>query len=151
VPALAARFAASTPVRGLAGYVWVVVGLNALGWLRVVVPALGDSASPASFLAGTGLPTSPVYVQDLAVWLPLGAVAAVWLWRRRPWGFLIVGGYLTMWVIESLTVATDQWFGHRADAASTVVSSSVVAPFAVLAVVGCVPLVLLLRRLPRRP
>jgi hypothetical protein len=31
----------------------------------------------------TGLPTSPVYVQDLALWRPFIAVAGGWLWRRR--------------------------------------------------------------------
>jgi hypothetical protein len=91
--------------------------------------------------------TNPVYVQDLAVWLPLAAVAAAWLWQRKPWGYVIVGALLAMWVLESLTIATDQWFGSRADPASPVASSSVVLPFAVLAVIGCVPLVLLLRGL----
>ncbi|MFI9561240.1 hypothetical protein [Nonomuraea endophytica] len=92
--------------------------------------------------------TNPIYVQDLAVWLPLAAVTAVWLWRRRSWGLVVGGAYLTMWVLESLTIATDQWFGHQADHASPVVSSSsMVLPFAAFALIGCVPLVLLLRRL----
>jgi hypothetical protein len=146
VRALAGRFAPDTPARGLALYIWVVVALNALAWLRVIVPALGDPAGP-SFLRGTGMTTSPVYVQDLAVWLPLAAVSALWLWQRKPWGLVIGGAYLTMWVLESLTIATDQWFGHQADPTSPVASSSVVAPFAVFALVGCLPLVLLLRRL----
>jgi len=31
-----------------------------------------------------------------------------------------------MWVIESVGVAVDQWFGHAADPASTVASAAVV-------------------------
>lgn len=145
-PGLAQRFDPRTPVRGIAAYLWVVAGVNALLWLRGIVPGLTTADSPA-FLAGTGLTTSPTYVQDLSFWLPLAAVAGAWLWQRRSWGFLLSGGLLTMWVIEGLTVATDQWFGHRADPASTVVSEGMVVPFLALAVVGLVPLLALLRRL----
>ena len=38
--------------------------------------------------------TSAVYVQDLVWWLPLMAVAAVWFWRRLPWGYVVVGAML---------------------------------------------------------
>ena len=68
------------------------------------MPALADSGTSA-FLRGTGLTTNVVYVQDLALWLPLMAVAAAGLWRRRPWGYLIAGAGLVMWVIESVSIA----------------------------------------------
>ena len=71
---------------------------------RRIVPALADSGTSA-FLRGTGLTTNVVYVQDLALWLPLMAVAAAGLWRRRPWGYLIAGAGLVMWVIESVSIA----------------------------------------------
>ena len=61
-------------MRPVAVYVWVVAALNALAWLGRVVPALA-SGGQAAFLRGTGLPTSAVYVQDLALWLPFIAVA----------------------------------------------------------------------------
>jgi hypothetical protein len=98
-------------------------------------------------LDGTGLTTNPIYAQDLAVWLPLAALAAWWLWHRRPWGFVAAGGMLVLWVLEAVTVATDQWLGGRADPASVVASTAMTAPFAVLAVVGLVPTILLLRHL----
>jgi hypothetical protein len=90
--------------------------------------------------------TNPVYVQDLAFWLPLAIVAADALWRRRVWAYLVVGGLLTFWVIEAIGVATDQWFGHRADLTSTVASAAAVPGFAALAVVGIVVLATYLRR-----
>ncbi len=58
VDRLADRFDARLPARALAVYVWVVAGLNALVWLRRVVPAVLGS-NPASVLEGTGLTTSP--------------------------------------------------------------------------------------------
>lgn len=69
-------------------YIWSVVVLNGIAWLARVLPAtLADD--PTAWLAGTGVSTSPVIVQDLAFWLPVMA----WLgWgpggparRQSPW------------------------------------------------------------------
>jgi hypothetical protein len=145
---LRARFDPALPVRAIAWYVWVIVGLNTLVWLRTIVPAL-TAAEPSSFLDGTGLTTNPVYVQDLAFWLPLAAVAAGWLYRRHAWGYPVVGAVLVLWVIEGVGVAVDQWFGHAADPASSVASGVMVWVFAALAAVGLVPLAFYLRSLDR--
>jgi hypothetical protein len=144
--AFGARSSATAPVHGIAVYVWVVVVLNALLWLRGVVPGILDEGPP-EFLDGTGLTTNPVHVQDLAVWLPLLAVSAWWLWERRPIGHLLVGAGLTLWVLESLSIAMDQWMGSNADPSSPAVSSSMVPVFLVLAAVNVVPLVLLVRHM----
>lgn len=146
VEALHARFSPRLPVRGLAAYALFIVALNALVWLRNVVPSV-LSSTPPSWLDGTGLGTHPVYVLDLAFWLPLMAVAAFWLWRRRPWGYLLVGSILTMWVIESVGVAVDQWMGSAADPASTVASAAMTPVFVVLALVGLIPLYVYFRHL----
>jgi hypothetical protein len=143
---LGRRFSDRAPVRSVALYVWVIVALNALAWLSRIVPALATGGQ-AAFLRGTGLPTNPVYVQDLALWLPLIAVAAAWLWRRRAWGFLVIGGALVMWVLESASIAVDQWYGHAADPASPAASAALTPAFAVLAVIGLVPTYYLLRSL----
>ena len=134
------------PAHGIAIYAWVIVGLNVAIWLKTIVPATFDS-SPTSFLDGSGMTTNPVFVQDLAVWLPVAAVAAAWLWWRRPWGALVIGAVLTMGVLESVGVATDQWFGHQADAHSSFASAAMVPAFGVLAVIGLVPLAFFYRHL----
>ncbi|GAA2161645.1 hypothetical protein [Pedococcus bigeumensis] len=131
-------------VRLVAAYLGVVVVLNGAAWLARVVPAL-DDPYPTPMLAGTGVATNVIYVQDLAVWLPLAAVAAVWLARRRATGVVVVGALLAMWVIEAISVAVDQWWGATADPASTVVSKGLVLPFLLIALVGVVPLVALVR------
>lgn len=137
--------ARDAPVRGVAFYVWVVAGLNTLLWLATVVPAL-DDPHPSPMLAGTGVATNVIYVQDLAVWLPLMAVAAGWLWRREARGAVVVLAGLVLWVVEAVSIAVDQTFGVAADPTSTVVSTALVGPFLALAVVGLVPLWVLLRR-----
>jgi len=127
----------------------VIVTLNSLAWLIRILPALASSGQ-AAFLRGTGLPTSPGYIQDLALWLPLIAVAAAWLWRRRAWGFLIIGGTLVMWVLESAGIAVDQWYGHAADPASPVASAALTPAFGALALAGLVLTYTLFRSLPGR-
>lgn len=139
----------SLPARSLAAYIGVVVGLNALMWLRGLLPGLGATGAP-DYLDGTGLATSPTYVQDLAFWLPMMALGALWLARLDPRGVLVAGAGLAMWVLESASVAVDQWWGSRADPSSPAVSATVVPFFAVYAVLGLVPLWLVLRHLDGR-
>jgi len=149
VAGLGARFTDRAPVRGVAVSVWAIVTLNTLAWLIRILPA-PTSGGKAAFLRGTGLPTSPGYIQDLALWLPLIAVAAIWLWRRRAWGFLIIGATLVMWVLESASIAVDQWYGHAADPASPVASAAVTPAFGALALAGLVLVYSLFRSLPGR-
>jgi hypothetical protein len=149
VPTFARRYGGSLPARALATYLAAVAALNALAWLAQVVPAVLSDQPPA-FLAGTGLTTNPIYAQDLSFWIPLTAVTAYWLWRRRPWGLVLAGALLTYLVIESVGIAADQAFGHAADPASTVASAAAVPLFAVVAVIGLVPLLFYYRNLDRR-
>jgi hypothetical protein len=136
------------PARGIAAFILTVVVLNTLAWLRFVVPDLGEH--PPDFLDGTGLTTNPIYVQNLAVSLPGMAIVAVLLWQRRPAGVLLAGAGLVFWVVESIGVAVDQWFGHRAAPASDVATSAGVVMFIVLAAATLVPLFLWLRAVPPR-
>ena len=56
-------------------------------------------------------------------------------WPRRAWGLLVTGAMLVMLTLEGIGVATDQWFGSRADPTSPAASMTVVPAFAALAVV----------------
>lgn len=132
------------PYRAVGAWIGFVATANALVWLRMVVPALGDPAD-AAFLRGTGLTTFPTHVQDLAFWLPLALVVAVWLWQRRPWGYVLGSALVVYYVAEAVGVGVDQWMGSSADPASDVATMAGAYLFAVMAVVGVVPLVALLR------
>ncbi len=132
--AFAARLSGATPVRATAGAAAALVLLNAGAWLSQIVPAV-LSSRPTSVLDGTGLVTNPVYVQDLAIWLPLLAVAAVACCRRKAWGLLVTPAMLAMFVLESISISVDQWFGAHADPTSSVSSMSMVPAFAVVAAI----------------
>ena len=62
VPSFAARYSSRLPARAIAAYMLAIAILNALAWLRLVVPASMSSHAPA-FLDGTGMNTNPVFVQ----------------------------------------------------------------------------------------
>jgi hypothetical protein len=130
--AFTARLAQPVPARVTATAALVIVVLNAGAWLSQIVPAVLGSR-PASVLDGTGLVSNPVYVQDLAIWLPLLATAALACWRRTSWGLLVTPAMLALFVLESISISVDQWFGSRADPASSVASMSMVPVFAVVA------------------
>jgi hypothetical protein len=132
--AFAARLSSAVPARVTAAAALVIVVLNAGAWLSQIVPAV-LSSRPTSVLDGTGLVTNPVYVQDLAIWLPLLAAAAVACWRRRSWGLLTTAAMLAFFVLESISISVDQWFGSHADPTSSVSSAAMVPAFASVAAI----------------
>ena len=139
--AYASSFDRSLPARPLAA--WMVASCVAFYglWLKNVVPASFDSASPA-FLAGTGLTTATNYVLDMALFLPFTILVAVALWRRTAWGLVMGGAMLLMLVLESIAIAVDQWAGSMADPASPVASAAISPLFLVVAAIGLVGLAL---------
>ncbi len=136
-----------TAGRWVAGFVVVVVVLNSALWLSDVVPAL-FSEEPTSILRGTGLTTNPVYVQDLAFWLPAMLVLGIGLARDAGRYLVLALGGLVFWVVEAVGVGVDQWVGGNADPGSPVASASLAPGFFVLAAVCLVPTVVLMRKLP---
>lgn len=135
VDALPARFPARFPVRLVGGYlIATALAFGAL-WLRDVLPAALFGTRPLS-LRGTTLPVNVVQVIDFAFTLPVSVAAGVWLWRRRPWGFLLAGMMLVLLLLESVSIAVDQFVGHRSDPTQPV---GTVALFVVLAAIGAVP------------
>jgi hypothetical protein len=135
------RFPSRFPVRLVGGYLMATALAFAFVWLADVVPATLSGARPAS-LRGTTLPVNVVQVIDFAFTLPASFAAGVWLRRRRPWGFLLSGMMLVLLLLESVSIAVDQYFGHRADPSQP---TGTVVLFAVLSVVGALPALHFLR------
>jgi hypothetical protein len=140
------RLSPLTPFKRFAWIALVIITLNATAWLVPIIPAV-LSSEPQSLLAGSGLLTNPVYVQDLAIWLPLFTAAAVAGYRRRSWGLLGVGAMLTMTVLECVGIATDQWFGSAADPGSPISSATMTPVFAAIALILALPLTTYLRNI----
>jgi hypothetical protein len=70
----------------------------------------------------------------------------VWLWQRRAWGYVLAGVFLVYGLLESVSVATDQTFGHLNDPQQPL---SAVPIFVVLVLIGLAPTVAYFRRFRR--
>jgi hypothetical protein len=138
---LPARCSTRLPVRVIGAYLIAIALAFAALWLLDVLPAMLAGEVPRS-LRGTSLPTNAVQVLDFGFTLPLCVLGAVWLMRRRPAGILLSGAMLVFLTLEAVSVAVDQWFGHRADPSQPM---GTVALFVGLAVVGAVPMLAFLR------
>jgi hypothetical protein len=148
VPTFARHFSVRFPARAMALVLAIIAVLNAMAWLVRIVPAIFDD-NMASLVAGTGVATNPIYVQDLAFWIPLMAVAAVWTWKGRPWGLVVTGAIFVFGFIESVSIAVDQWMGSAADTSSSVASATLTPAFVIVALVRCVPAFFYFRNLNR--
>jgi hypothetical protein len=139
--AFRARLAGRIPVRALAGYLLVTTALFTLLWLKDIVPAIAGGTAPVS-LKRTGMVTNAIEMTDLAFGFPLTALSAIWLWQRRAWGYVLAGTFLVYGLLESISVSTDQVFGHLRDPQQPL---SAVPIFVVLALIGVVPAAMYLR------
>lgn len=123
------------PRRVVAGYLVVTAALNAGLWLSTIVPSIW-SPSPGTVVDGLGVATNPVWVQDLAFWIPAMIIVAHRLWSGHAGATILAGSALVFAVLESVSIAVDQAFGVAADPTSPVVSLAVVPIFVVLALVA---------------
>jgi hypothetical protein len=83
-----ASFTGRTPVRSTAA---VLVGIGArsyLLWLSEILPATLAGSTPGA-LGEAGIPTNPVHVLDLGVFLPAALLAGILVAKRRPWGYVL--------------------------------------------------------------
>ncbi len=144
--AAASAGGAGVPARTIAVYMLVCLALFAMMWLRDIIPATIGNVLPAAF-KGTGLTQNPIYVLDFAFTFPLLAVGALWIWRRRAWGYVIGGMMVVSLTIETAGIAIDQWFGNLHDPSAPL---DAVPIMGVLTVVGLVFSALFLRGMSAR-
>lgn len=88
VKGISQRFRSHTPGKWIAGYmVFVAVGLSGVyiaQWAGFVA-----TGQLPPIVIQTGHPTSVVFALDLSLVVPVLALGAIWLWKRRPWGYVL--------------------------------------------------------------
>jgi len=93
-----------------AGWFLITVAmLFAALWLMAIVPANLAGTVPSA-IKTSGLPTNPVYVIDLSLFLPGQLLVGISLLRRRPLGYALAPVLLTFGVIMPATLATSMVF-----------------------------------------
>ncbi len=82
------KFHPRTPVRWIAGYlIFVAVGLTAV-YLIQFYEFVSAGQIPAIVLK-TDHPTNVVPALDFSMVIPWLILGGIWLWQRRPWGYVI--------------------------------------------------------------
>ncbi len=109
VGAVARAFQPSTPARWIAGFMaFVAVGLTVV-YSAASLDFVFTGQVP-EIVTLTGHPTSIVYALDLSLVVPWFVLAAIWLWQRRPWGYVLatllnVKGAVYMLALSAVTVS----------------------------------------------
>lgn len=109
---LSLRFSEKTPVKTVSIYLLAVAFLVFLGWMKQIIPALVTGQLPES-IALARTPSNPVFVLDLALLLPAFCLAAIWLWRQQPWGYVLCGMFLVKALTLTLAINSMSWFMYQ--------------------------------------
>jgi hypothetical protein len=120
--------ASAVPSHTIAIYLLLSTGFFALAWLKGIVPAIVHDTMP-SVIEDIGLTQNTVWVLDFSFTFPLMVLGALWLWRRRPCGYVLAGMMVVMLTIETLGVAIDQVFGHLHDPSASLAAVPVMGLF----------------------
>ena len=82
------RFRDRTPVTWIGGFMlFVAVGIGGL-WIAQSLSFVATGQVP-EFIIQVDHPTSVVFALDLSLVVPFLILGAVWLWKRRPWGYVL--------------------------------------------------------------
>lgn len=100
--ALKASFADRAP-RWPGWFLIVTASLFALLWLSEILPDLA-AHRPSTSASELNIPTNPVHVLDLAIFLPAAATSGVLLLRRHRWGYATAAAQLTWIALTCLPI-----------------------------------------------
>lgn len=107
VAAIARGFSARTPVRVVSGLLMLLaIGLGAMWVFYSLRYAITGAAPKESSLVLPAASTHLGYVLDLALLVPGYALAAVLLWRRAGWGYVLGTALLIAGIISQVSYMT---------------------------------------------
>jgi hypothetical protein len=86
--AVAARFKARTPTKGIAGFMTVVSLLLGVFHIGLSLNHLFTGQIP-EFVTIMDKTTNIISALDLSITVSVGLLGALWLWRRKPWGYVL--------------------------------------------------------------
>ena len=82
------EFKAATPVKWISAYMpFIAVFLGGM-WIAQSLSFVTSGIVPQS-IQNSGHPTGVVYALDLSLLVPGMVLGAIWLWQRRPWGYVL--------------------------------------------------------------
>jgi hypothetical protein len=85
---IANKFSENTPVKSVSIYLFLITVMLLGLELSMIIPFLLSGNIPTTIIL-TGLSTSVVFALDFSIVIPVSLIAAVLLWQRRSWGFVL--------------------------------------------------------------
>ena len=102
------RFSPETPIRWVAVCMFCGGLALAYQWLNPLLPVCGGAKQPI-FLRLYG-PTMMIHpLLNLGIISPTALVASIWIWKRKPWGYISASILLLYGLITSLAFLVTQW------------------------------------------
>jgi hypothetical protein len=90
-------------------YFITIAGLFYFLWLAEIIPSIGNNSIPES-LKLSGLPTNPVHVIDLSVFLPAIFITGVLVLKHRSAGAVLSTVFLCFFILMDVTIS---WLAFR--------------------------------------
>ena len=115
---LAGYFSINIPVRSIAIYLLFIAAMLLAVEISMIIPFILSGALPETIKL-TEHPTSIVFALDLTIIVPASILAAILLWRRSTWGYvlaviMLVKGfcYGLVLCIGTVQLANSKTYGH---------------------------------------
>lgn len=86
VESLPDRFSEKLPTKLIAGFMALISLMLLFLWMERIIPSLDGHTAPFGLEHYT---TLVIQALDLSLIIPLGFVAAVLMWRKQPWGYML--------------------------------------------------------------
>jgi hypothetical protein len=132
------RFSPKTPLRFAALIMFGGGLLLAYLWLNPLLPALKAGTQP-DLLHCYGSTSLIHLVLNLGVVSPLAIITSLWIWKGKPWGYIIVSILLFYGLTVNLVFLVSQWFsynlGNPADIQRIIISVAITVVFLILYIV----------------
>lgn len=85
---IALNFSEKTPVKWISIYLFLIAFMLFIVELSMIAPFLTSNTIPETIRL-TGSSTSVVFALDFSIVMPVSVIAAILLWQRRSWGFVM--------------------------------------------------------------
>lgn len=106
---VAGRFDTATPHRAVGGFLWFVGGALALMELAMIIPTIFTGDVP-QIVIDTGHVTSPVFILDLGLVVPLMLLGGSWIRAGAAWGYVAAPVLLVKGTAEGLALLAGNLF-----------------------------------------
>lgn len=84
------QFRKATPVKWISGFMMFVAGGLTIIYVIMIFDFIIRGNLPV-IIENTGHITNVVFALDFSLVIPVLIIGAIWLWKRKPWGYIFAG------------------------------------------------------------